>query len=441
MKVSVIGTGYVGLVTGTCFAEMGHTVTCIDIDPKKIELLKQGGCPIYEPGLTEMIERNIKAKRLFFSTDYDSVNHAETIFLAVGTPSQDSGEANLNYLFEATKQVAAKAKAGAIVVIKSTVPVGTCNKVRSIISEISKHNLYLVNNPEFLKEGTAVEDFMRPDRVVIGYQEEKAAAMMEELYAPLVRQGNPIFKMSNISAEMTKYAANCFLATKISFINEIARLCDLTGADVEEVRKGITSDRRIGQHFLYAGPGYGGSCFPKDVKALLYTAKEHGLDLTIVKAADEVNNRQKLYIVDKMKTHFNNNLAGKTFTFWGVAFKPNTDDVREAPSISIAQELLNQGATVNFFDPVASHNFVREFDSKFASSLKSFDDKYLACNGSSGLIIVTEWKEFRFPDFEVIKNAMSEKVIFDAKNIYNPDRIVEEGFKYFGIGKRPVSEQ
>lgn len=299
MRVSVIGTGYVGLVSGTCFAEMGHHITCIDIDKTKIEQLQAGLCPIYEPGLEEMLKRNIKAKRLNFSNDYSSVSKAKTIFLAVGTPSGPKGEANLDYLKSAAISVAKEIQDGSIIVIKSTVPIGTSVEIENLVASHTNKKFYLVSNPEFLKEGAAIEDFMRPDRVVIGRKDEYAARVMEELYAPLVRQGNPIYVMSNISAELTKYAANCFLATKISFINEISRLCDIIGADVEEVRKGITSDRRIGQHFLYAGPGYGGSCFPKDVKALMYSASEKGMELEIVKSAEKVNEEQKINMAKK----------------------------------------------------------------------------------------------------------------------------------------------
>jgi UDPglucose 6-dehydrogenase len=438
MKVSVIGTGYVGLVTGTCFAEMGHTVTCIDIDPKKIAMLQQGKSPIYEPGLQELIARNIHARRLNFSTTYDSIQQAKTIFLAVGTPSADDGRADLRYLKEASIQLAKDLQAGSIVVIKSTVPVGTNTIVKDLITKHCKHKFYVVNNPEFLKEGTAVEDFMRPDRVVIGHDEIEAAEVMEELYAPLVRQGNPIYRMSNLSAEMTKYAANCFLATKISFINEIARLCDVTGADIEEVRKGITSDQRIGKHFLYAGPGYGGSCFPKDVKALMATAEDHGMNLSIVDAADQVNNTQKTYIFEKIKKHFSGNLKGKTFCLWGVAFKPNTDDIREAPAIDICRELIREGAKVNFFDPIAADNFLSWMENKENShgQVISYEDKYEALEGCSGFIIMTEWKEFRFPDFDLVKEKIKDRVVFDARNIYTPNKIVEQGFAYYGIGKR-----
>lgn len=438
MKVSVIGTGYVGLVSGTCFAEIGHDVTCIDIDPKKIEMLKAGKSPIYEPGLTDLLERNIKSNRLHFSTGYESVKDAKSIFLAVGTPSADDGRADLKYLRAAAIEVAKNLSDDAIVVIKSTVPVGTSTEIRKLISENTKKKFHLVNNPEFLKEGSAVEDFMRPDRVIIGHQDEGAYKVMEELYAPLVRQGNPIYGMSNLSAEMSKYAANCFLATKISFINEIARLCDATGSDIEEVRKGISSDKRIGGHFLYPGPGYGGSCFPKDVKALIATAEDFGMDLKIVNATEEVNDEQKVYVFEKVVKKFGADLKGKTFTFWGVAFKANTDDVREASAITMARKLIGAGATVNIFDPVATENYldVMKAYKECEGKIKSFNDKYEALSHSDALITMTEWREFQAPEFKEIKKRLKSPVIFDGRNLYDTKHVLSEGFEYFAIGKK-----
>jgi UDPglucose 6-dehydrogenase len=437
MKVSVIGTGYVGLVSGTCFAEIGHEVTCIDIDPKKIEMLKGGKSPIYEPGLSELIERNIKADRLHFSLDYSSVKEAKSIFLAVGTPSADDGRADLKYLRAAAIEVAKNISDDAIIVIKSTVPVGTNIELKKLIAEHTTKTFHLVNNPEFLKEGTAVEDFMRPDRVVIGHQDELAFHVMEELYAPLVRQGNPIYGMSNLSAEMTKYAANCFLATKISFINEIARLCDATEADIEEVRKGISSDKRIGGHFLYPGPGYGGSCFPKDVKALIATAEDYGMDLKIVNATEAVNDEQKVYVFHKIKKYFKGDLKNRIFSFWGVAFKANTDDVREASAITMARALIKEGATVHFFDPVASENFMKVMKDypECEGKIKSFDNKYECLTGSDGLVTMTEWREFRVPDFNEIKSHLKTKVIFDGRNLYETEKVKADGFDYFAVGK------
>jgi len=437
MKVSVIGTGYVGLVSGTCFAEIGHEVTCIDIDPKKIDMLKAGKSPIYETGLNELLERNIKANRLHFSLNYDSVKEAKSIFLAVGTPSADDGRADLKYLKAAAIEVAKNIAEGAIIVIKSTVPVGTNNEIRKLIAANTNKKFHLVNNPEFLKEGSAVEDFMRPDRVIIGHQDESAMHVMEELYAPLVRQGNPIYGMSNLSAEMSKYAANCFLATKISFINEIARLCDATSADIEEVRKGISSDKRIGGHFLYPGPGYGGSCFPKDVKALIATAEDYGMDLKIVNATEEVNDEQKSYVFNKIEKYYGKDLKGKVFTFWGVAFKANTDDVRETAAIAMARKLIGAGATIQIFDPVATENYLHEM-SKFTEcegKIKSFENKYDALNGSDALITVTEWREFNTPDFTEIKSRLKKPVIFDGRNLYDTKKVLAEGFDYFAVGK------
>jgi UDPglucose 6-dehydrogenase len=437
MKVSVIGTGYVGLVSGTCFAEIGHEVTCIDIDSKKIEMLKSGKSPIYEPGLSELIERNIKADRLHFSLNYDSVKEAKSIFLAVGTPSAEDGRADLKYLRAAAIEVAKNISDDAIIVIKSTVPVGTNTELKKLISEHTNKNFHLVNNPEFLKEGSAVEDFMRPDRVIIGHQDEYAFHVMEELYAPLVRQGNPIYGMSNLSAEMSKYAANCFLATKISFINEIARLCDATHADIEEVRKGISSDKRIGGHFLYPGPGYGGSCFPKDVKALIATAEDFGMELKIVNATEEVNDEQKVYVFHKIKKYFKGDLKNRIITFWGVAFKANTDDVREASAITMARELIKEGATIHFFDPVASENFLKVMKDypECEGKIKSFDNKYDCLKGSDALVTMTEWREFRVPDFNEVKSRLKTKVIFDGRNLYETEKIKSEGFDYFAVGK------
>lgn len=436
MKISVIGTGYVGLVSGTCFAEIGHEVTCIDIDPKKIAMLKNGESPIYEPGLNDLLQRNIKSGRLHFSTDLSSIKNSKSIFLAVGTPSGDDGSADLSYLFKAAQDVAKEISNDAIIVIKSTVPVGTCLKVKELVAATTDKNFHIVNNPEFLKEGSAIEDFMRPDRVVIGHNDEYAANAMNELYEPLVKQGNPIYMMSNLSAEMTKYAANCFLATKISFINDIARLCDTVGADINEVRKGISSDQRIGSHFLYPGPGYGGSCFPKDVKALLYTAKQYGTNLRIVEATEDVNDDQKKYMFEKIKKHFGSDIKGKIFGMWGVAFKANTDDVRESPAISMVNALVEAGAKVNFFDPVATENFYKVIDSKNHDSLKDFPNKYDCLNGADALITMTEWREFSFPDFDEVKSRLNSPVIFDGRNLFKTDKVKNYGFTYYAIGKK-----
>lgn len=435
MKVAVIGTGYVGLVTGTCFAEMGHQVTCIDIDAAKVTRMKSGECPIYEPGLETMMRSNIHEKRLHFATDYSAVKEANAVFLAVGTPSSESGKADLKYLFAATEAIAPFLNDGSVVVVKSTVPVGTGAKVRELLQSKTKKKFFVVNNPEFLKEGSAVEDFMKPERIIIGFQETEAADLIEDLYEPFNRQVKRTIRMSNISAEMTKYAANCFLATKISFMNEIARLCDVMGADVEEVRHGISTDSRIGSQFLYPGPGYGGSCFPKDVKALVYTAKEQGLNLQIVEAVEKVNADQKMYMVGKVKKHYGAGIKGKTFVIWGVAFKANTDDIRETPAIDTAKALVEAGAKVRFFDPEAGDNFQRHMNS-LEIPVDQFENKYDALNGAHGLIVLTEWKQFRAPDFEEIRTRLEEKVIFDGRNLYNTQKVLELGFKYYAVGKR-----
>ncbi len=436
MRISVIGTGYVGLVSGTCFAEIGHGVTCIDVVESKIKMLRDGKSPIYEPGLNDLLERNIKSKRLDFSLGLESIKESRAIFLAVGTPSDDDGSADLTYLFKAAEDVAKNIEDDAIIVIKSTVPVGTHKKIYEVVAKNTNKKFHIVNNPEFLKEGSAIEDFMRPDRVVIGHQDEYAANAMNELYEPLVKQGNPIYMMSNISAEMTKYAANCFLATKISFINEIAKLCDIVGADVNEVRKGISSDERIGTHFLYPGPGYGGSCFPKDVKALIYTAKEFGTELKIVNATEEVNDAQKTYMFDKILKHYGDDLAGKTFAMWGTAFKANTDDVRESPAIKMSECLINAGATVQFFDPIATETFLSAIDNKYHSSLSSFENKYDCLKSCDALITMTEWREFTFPDYQEIKSRLNSPVIFDARNLFKTAKVKELGFEYYAIGKK-----
>jgi len=434
MKLSIIGTGYVGLVTGTCFAEMGHDVTCIDIDAAKVERMKNGECPIYEPGLETMMQANYKEGRLHFSNNYESVSKADAIFLAVGTPASDDGQADLKYIFGACDSIAPHLKNGSVVVVKSTVPVGTGYKVREHLKAKSDKSFFVVNNPEFLKEGSAVEDFMKPERIIIGSQEDAAAEIIEELYEPFNRQVKRTIRMSNISAEMTKYAANCFLATKISFMNEVARLCDITGADVEEVRTGISTDSRIGTQFLYPGPGYGGSCFPKDVKALVYTAKENGIRFKIIEAVEEVNKEQKKYIFGKVLKHFNNNLKGKTFVLWGAAFKANTDDIRDTPSIDTALALHEAGAKVRIHDPQAADHF-EQYMAKLNVPVDQFENKYEALNGADGLIVMTEWKQYRAPDFEEMKTRLKEHVIFDGRNLYNTKKVLEQGFTYYAIGK------
>jgi len=435
MRVSIIGTGYVGLVSGTCFAEIGHHVTCIDINEEKIKLLSDGEVPIYEPGLSELIDRNVADKRLMFSNNYDTVADADAIFIAVGTPSSDDGSADLKYIYSALDSIIPLLDDGAILVIKSTVPVGTNIEIKKYLKENCSKDVALVNNPEFLKEGTAVADFLSPDRIVVGFTDEAAGKKIVNLYKPFSLRDFRIYTMSNLSAEMTKYAANSFLATKISFINEIARLCDLTGADVNEVRSGISSDQRIGHHFLYPGPGYGGSCFPKDVKALIKTARDNNMELQIVNAAERVNEQQKSYIVSKIKRYFKNDLKGKKITLWGVAFKANTDDIRETAALSITKELVDAGAEIFYFDPEASINFSKEIKSMGLKATQA-DDKYEALLGADALVTVTEWKNFLNPNFEKIKKAMKTPVIFDARNLYDTKLVLDSGFDYFAIGKK-----
>ncbi|HXH75731.1 MAG TPA: UDP-glucose/GDP-mannose dehydrogenase family protein [Bacteriovoracaceae bacterium] len=434
MKLSIIGTGYVGLVTGTCFAEMGHNVTCIDIDSAKVESMKQGKCPIFEPGLEPLMQSNFKEGRLSFSNSYDSVTTAQAVFLAVGTPSSDDGQADLKYIFGACDSIAPFLQDGAIVVVKSTVPVGTGAKVREHLKAKTKKKFFVVNNPEFLKEGSAVEDFMKPERIIIGSREPEAAETIEELYEAFNRQVKRTIHMSNISAEMTKYAANCFLATKISFMNEIAKLCDVTGADVEEVRHGISTDSRIGSQFLYPGPGYGGSCFPKDVKALAFAARELGVRFKIVETVEEVNKEQKKYIVGKVKKHFKDDLKGKIFVVWGTAFKANTDDIRETPAIDTVLALHEAGARVRIHDPEAADHF-EQYMNKLNVPVDQFENKYDALNGADALIVLTEWKQYRAPDFDEIKSRLKTPLIFDGRNLYNTKKILEQGFTYYAIGK------
>jgi UDPglucose 6-dehydrogenase len=434
MKLSIIGTGYVGLVTGTCFAEMGHDVTCIDIDAAKVERMKKGECPIFEPGLEPLMQANFNEGRLHFSTSYESVTDAEAIFLAVGTPSSDDGQADLKYVFGACDSIAPHLRDGSVVVVKSTVPVGTGNKIREHLKSRTTKKYYVVNNPEFLKEGSAVEDFMKPERIIIGSQDTVSADIIEDLYEPFNRQVKRTIRMSNISAEMTKYAANCFLATKISFMNEVAQLCDIVGADVEEVRHGISTDSRIGSQFLYPGPGYGGSCFPKDVKALVYTAKENGINFKIVEAVEEVNKAQKKYLVNKVKKHFKDDLKGKTFVLWGTAFKANTDDIRETPAIDTAMELHKAGAKVRIHDPEAADHF-EQLMTKMGIPVDQYENKYDALNGADGLLVLTEWKQYRAPDFDEIKSRLKTPLIFDGRNLYSTKKVLEQGFTYYAIGK------
>lgn len=440
MKVVVVGTGYVGLVSGTCFAEMGHEVTCIDVDGEKIQQLKQGKVPFYEPGLEELLARNQKAGRLHFATDFTRVAAARAVFLAVGTPATESGQANLEYLMAAARAVAEELDHGTSVVIKSTVPVGASDQVRKHVGRYTRKNFYIVSNPEFLREGSAIEDFMKPDRVVIGHREEDAGDCIVELYAPLVRQGHPVYRMSNASAELAKYAANCFLATKISFINDIAKLCEFSGADIEQVREAMISDRRIGKYFFSPGLGYGGSCFPKDIKALLSTAEELGTSLGIVQAAEEVNQQQKILIFEKLRAHLGE-LADKAIAFWGVAFKPQTDDVRESPAISLANKIIAAGGRVQFYDPVASSNFLRAMGGE-REELRSYDTIYQCLEGAQALVLVTEWPEFCHPNWGRVKESLDSPTVFDGRNIYSTRQVLDAGLCYYAIGKSiPVKER
>jgi UDPglucose 6-dehydrogenase len=444
MKISVIGTGYVGLVTGTCLAESGNHVICMDIDERKIDLLNSGGVPIYEPGLEELIKRNVAHERLSFTTDMaTSVKHSDIIFIAVGTPPGEDGSADLKYVLGAAREIGRHMNGYKVVINKSTVPVGTADKVRAAVESKTRFKFDVVSNPEFLKEGAAIDDFMKPDRVVIGADSPKAAALMEDLYAPFVRTGKPILIMDIRSAEMTKYASNAMLATKISFINEMALICAGLGADIDNVRKGMGYDRRIGFEFLFPGAGYGGSCFPKDVKALARTAKEHGIDAKVLKSVEAVNERQKSLLSNMILDHFAGKgpkrgsktkkpLAGKTIAIWGLSFKPRTDDMREAPSVVIIDNLLRAGAAVKAHDPVA----MEEARKIFKNRIKFMADNYEVLRGADALAVVTEWSEFRVPDFQKIKRLLSMPVIFDGRNIYNQDELRKIGFTYYGIGRR-----
>ncbi|HEX2227834.1 MAG TPA: UDP-glucose/GDP-mannose dehydrogenase family protein [Candidatus Binatia bacterium] len=431
MKIAVMGTGYVGLVAGTCFAESGNDVICVDIDQAKIVALNQGIVPIYEPGLEEMIRRNAADRRLNFTTDIAAaVRRSEIIFIAVGTPQGRNGHANLEYV-RATARAIAKAMNGRkIIVTKSTVPVGTADEIRALIKAGTKHSFAVLSNPEFMKEGAAVDDFMKPDRVVLGGEDFKAIEKLKELYEPFVRTGNPIMVMDARSAEMSKYAANAMLATKISFINEVACLCEKMGADVGEVRRAISMDRRIGPHFIFPGTGYGGSCFPKDVRAMISMGQKQ-VEMALLRAVERVNEKQKRLLVDKVRRFFGARLSGKTFAVWGLAFKPRTDDMRDAPAITVINALLKAGAKVQAFDPEA----MREAKKIFGDRIRYAEHNYDALEGAAALLILTEWNEFRRPDFARMKQMLANPVIFDGRNIYDPRDLVKLGFKYFPIGR------
>lgn len=435
MNIVVIGTGYVGLVTGTCFAESGNDVTCVDIDENKINRLQQGEIPIYEPGLTELVKRNAASERLKFTTDLASCVPAATcVFLAVGTPMDDDGSADLSGIWAACDSVAPYLSEDAIVICKSTVPVGTNRKVYERLREKLGREVNVASNPEFLKEGCAIQDFTKPDRVVVGVMSDHVGKILEELYKPFLRTENPFLVMGLESAEMTKYAANCMLATKISFINQMANLCEKVGADVNDVRKGMGHDQRIGFQFLFPGAGYGGSCFPKDVRALIATGQECGLTTELLLSVDHVNKIQKNVLFNKIERYFHGNLKDRTIAIWGLAFKPRTDDIREAPALVLIDQLLEAGAKVHAHDPIATKNVKAIYGDRIAYS----DHHYDALHGSDALAICTEWNEYRAPDFDYIKHHLSEPAIFDGRNLFEPDKMFERGFFYSGIGlKQP----
>ncbi len=435
MKITVVGTGYVGLVTGTCFAETGNEVTCVDIDANKVAKLSSGQITIYEPGLEKLFERNLKEDRLHFTTNLEEgIKDAAVIFLALPTPPGADGAADLSFVLNVADQLGQLITDYKVIVDKSTVPVGTAAKVTAAIARNAKVPFDVVSNPEFLREGVAVDDFMKPDRVVIGTESERARKIMGELFAPFVRQGNPVIYMDENSAELTKYAANSFLATKISFMNEIAILCEKLGADVDMVRKGIGSDDRIGKRFLFPGIGYGGSCFPKDVQALVRSAEEVAYDFKILNAVMDVNEDQKLFLLPKIKAYFNGDLKGKHFALWGLAFKPNTDDIREAPALYMIEALINEGATVTVFDPEAMNNVKQQIGDKITYA----DHQYTCLENADALLIATEWSVFRTPDFSKISAALKNKAIFDGRNLFEVSRMKELGYHYESVGRTPV---
>ncbi|MFN3952657.1 MAG: UDP-glucose dehydrogenase family protein [Thermaurantimonas sp.] len=437
MKISVVGTGYVGLVTGTCLAEVGMEVTCVDVNKEKIEGLKNGVMPIFEPGLEEMVIRNYRRERLLFTTKLaESIDGAEVVFIAVGTPPGEDGSADLKYVLAVADEIGCTMKDYLVIVTKSTVPVGTAKRVKKAVADALASRgvdipFDVASNPEFLKEGAAIEDFMRPDRIVVGTESDRAQEILSKLYKPFTLNGHPVIFMDIPSAEMTKYAANAMLATRISFMNDIANLCELTGADINMVRKGIGTDPRIGPKFLYSGIGYGGSCFPKDVKALIKTGKELGYKLKILEAVEEINEAQKEKMFEKIIKHFNGAIEGKKFALWGLSFKPNTDDMREAPSLVLIEKLLKHGAQVSAYDPVAMNEAKKHY---LGDSIEYAKDEYEALTDADAMILVTEWTAFRAPSFKVIKKLLKEPVIFDGRNIYDRRELREQGFTYYGIG-------
>lgn len=439
MKICVIGTGYVGLVVGVCISDRGFDVTCVDVDKEKIAALNRGEVPIYEPGLDEILARNAQAGRLSFGVNGDEeIAKADIVYIAVGTPSAEDGSADLRWVLSAAQQIARNAKPDTMVIIKSTVPVGTSDRVLATINEEGGSNIFdVVSNPEFLREGAAIEDFAKPDRIVIGYRDERSRERMSLLYKSFTDAGHPIFFMDNRSAELTKYAANAMLATKISFMNELSKLCELVNADVESVRGGVGSDSRIGPKFLYPGVGYGGSCFPKDVKALISTAEDVGLSLQIANSVEEVNEAQKAFVFEKLiKKYGAQGLSGKHFAMWGLAFKPETDDIREAPALVLIRKILEHGGTVSAYDPEAMEH-VREVFSD-TRGLTLVEDSVSALHGADALLLITEWNQFRTVDWASVKNQLKEPVVYDGRNIYDPVSMKENGFEYYGIGRRQV---
>lgn len=441
MNISIVGTGYVGLVSGACLAETGAVVYCIDVNQAKIDSLNQGIMPIYEPGLEDIVKRNVQKERLFFKTKLaEVVNESDAIFIAVGTPPDEDGSADLKYVLGVAREIGQTLNNYTVVVTKSTVPVGTAKKVKAAIQdELNKRGVDVkfdvASNPEFLKEGNAVDDFLKPDRIVIGVESEQAEKVLKRLYKPFVLNNHPIFVMDITSSEMTKYAANSMLATKISFINDIANLCEIVGADINMVRKGIGSDSRIGNKFLYPGVGYGGSCFPKDVQALIKTAHDYDYTLQVLQAVESVNKNQKTVLYNKIFNHFNGDLKGKTIALWGLSFKPETDDMREAPSLVLIEKLLEKGAIVNAYDPIAMHEAQRIVGDK----IKFCKDMYEAVIGADALAVVTEWSEFRLPNFKVMEKLMNNKVLFDGRNIFDLEQIIEFGFVYHSIGRKSIN--
>jgi UDPglucose 6-dehydrogenase len=436
MKIAVVGTGYVGLVTGTCLAETGNQVACVDINAEKVKMMKEGKLPIYEPGLETLFHRNINENRLTFTNNLaEAIADAKIIFLALPTPPGGDGSADLSYVLGAAKDIAKLVKEYKVIVTKSTVPVGTADKVKAVMQANTDVDCAVVSNPEFLREGVAVDDFMKPDRVVVGTLDERARKLMAELYGPYVRQGNPVIFMDERSSELTKYAANSFLATKISFMNEVANLCERVGADVDMVRRGIGADERIGKRFLFSGIGYGGSCFPKDVQALGKSAEENNYDFKILNAVMEVNTIQKKILVEKMRAYYKDGLKGKKFAMWGLAFKPDTDDIREAPALYIIDELINEGATIVAFDPEGMPNVKKLLGDKIGYAANRYD----ALDGADALLIVTEWPVFRTPDFDFMKEKLKAPVVFDGRNLYDLERMKDYGFYYNSIGRKVVS--